>query len=276
MKYISKQLSEKLQVNEIFSFYIESFEKDFIFPGEAHNFAELVCVHEGAVGITADDRAYELKKGMAVLHKPGEFHTIRSIFGTAPKVTIISFSSVPAISSAVFRMTPEQTALLEIISARLVEKVSYTIDDASTSINADIDEKDGQIVKNLLESLLLLCDSSVKITPKQTEKDVLFSDIVRYMQEHIAEKLSTDDLCAYTSLGRTYLKTLFKQYTGMGIMHYFLLLKLKKSAELLLLGKPIGAVSEEMGFSSQNYFSYAFKKQYAMTPNKYKDTFLKK
>lgn len=271
MKYISQKLPEKLQVNEIFSFYIQNFEEDFIFKGESHDFAELVCVHSGSVGITADERAYELTDGMSVLHKPGEFHAIRSLGGTTPRVTILSFSSVPAVSSAIFNTSPEQAAILEIISARLSENVSSSYDGNSVSISIDDSEEGLQIVKNLLEAFLLLCDFGDKIIPRRTEKDMIFSDLVKYMQEHIAEKLSTEDLCRHTGLGRTYLKTLFKQYTGMGIMHYFLLLKLKKSAELLLSGKPVGTVSEELGFSSQNYFSYAFKKQYSLTPMKYKE-----
>lgn len=276
MKYISQKLPEKLRVNEIFSFYVRNFEEDFIFKGEAHDFAELVCVHSGSVGITADERAYELTGGMSVLHKPGEFHAIRSLGGTTPKVTVLSFSSVPAVSSAVFNTSPEQAAILEIISARLSENASSFYDGNTSSFSINDSEEGLQVTKNLLEAFLLLCDFGDNIIPRHTERDMIFSDLVKYMQEHIAEKLSVEDLCRRAGLGRTYLKALFKQYTGMGIMHFFLLLKLKKAAELLLSGKPVGTVSEELGFSSQNYFSYAFKKQYSLTPMKYREKLLKK
>lgn len=276
MKYISQKLPEKLRVNEIFSFYIRHFEENFIFKGESHDFAELVCVHSGNVGITADERTYELTDGMSVLHKPGEFHAIRSLDGTTPRVTVLSFSSVPTVSSAVFHTSPAQAAILEIISARLSESVSSSYDGTFSAISIDDSEEGLQIIKNLLEAFLLLCDFGDKIIPRHTERDMIFSSLVKYMQEHIAEKLSTEELCRCTGLGRTYLKQLFKQYTGIGIMHYFLLLKLQKAAELLLSGRSVGAASEELGFSSQNYFSYAFKKQYSMTPTKYKEKLLTK
>lgn len=273
MKYISQPLHEKLQIKELFSFHTHDFDTDFIFAGETHDFAELVCVHSGAVGITADERSFELTGGMAVLHKPGEFHAIRSLAGTTPNVTIISFSTVPVLPSSTFNISPDQAAIIEIIKTRLAGNVSSFLIENTTSIRIDISEGELQVIKNLLEAFLLLCNFQGKITLQQTEKDMIFSNVVKYMQEHITEKLSIDVLCRHTGFGRTYLKTLFKEYVGMGIMHYFLLLKLKKSAELLLSGKPVGAVSEEMGFSSQNYFSYAFKKQYSVTPMKYKATF---
>lgn len=273
MQYISQPLPQKLRVNEIFSYFEENFEEDFTFPGESHNFAELVCVHSGRVGITADDRAYELTEGMAVLHKPNEFHTIRSLSGTTPKVTILSFSSVPVLSSGIFNVSREQFAILEVISSKLLKNINYSNADDSVFIHIDLDETELQVVKNLLEALLLMFNTSDKVKPLRTEKDKIFSSIVRYMQDNITNKVTTDDICQYTTLGRTYLKELFKQYTGMGLMHYFLLLKLKKSTEMLLSGTPVGEISEELGFSSQNYFSYAFKKEYAMTPIKYREIF---
>ena len=276
MKYISQQLPQKLHVNEIFSYYEKHFEEDFTFPGESHNFSELVCVHLGRVGITADDRAYELTEGMAVLHKPNEFHTIRSLGGTTPRVTILSFSSFPVLPSGIFNISHEQFAILEVISTKLFKNISYSIEDDSVFIHTNLDNSELQIVKNLLEALLLLFDTADRIKPQRTDKDKTFSNIVRFMQDNITKKITTEDICRYTGLGRTYLKALFKQYTGMGIMHYFLLLKLKKSTEMLLSGVPIGEISEILSFSSQSYFSYAFKKEYDMTPIKYRDTFREK
>ena len=273
MKYISQPLPQKLQVNEIFSYFEEHFEEDFTFPGESHNFSELVCVHSGRVGITADDRAYELTEGMAVLHKPNEFHTIRSLGGTTPTVTILSFSSLPVLPSGIFNISREQFTILDVISSKLFKNISYSRRDDSVFIHIDLEDPEFQIVKNLLEALLLMFDTADRIKPQRTDRDKVFSSIVRYMQDNVEKKITAEDICRHTGLGRTYLKTLFKQYTGMGIMHYFLMLKLKKSTEMLLSGTPIGEISETLGFSSQNYFSYAFKKEYSMTPMKYRDTF---
>ena len=194
MKYISQHLPQKIQVNEIFSYYEEHFEEDFTFPGESHNFSELVCVHSGRVGITADEKAYE-------------FHTIRSLGGTTPRVTILSFSSLPKLPSGVFNVSREQFTILEMISPMLFHAISYSQEeDDSVSIHVNLNQSELQIVKNLMEALLLMFEASSPVKPLRTDRDRIFSGIVRYMQENVTKRLTAGDICHHFKLGRTYLK----------------------------------------------------------------------
>lgn len=272
MKYSSQPLTQKISVNKLYSCFTESFEKEYVFMGEVHDFPELVYVHSGKIGVTAGEKAYVLGEGMAVLHKAGEFHAIRAFGGTSPQVTVISFSTEPIISSAVFKLTNKQCSLLEIISEKLSNAVT-TVCENQCYFKHNLNDSDSQIVKNLLEVFLLFTDSSQKITPAAAPKDIAFSQIVKYLRDHIQSPLSIEVICKECGFGKTYLKELFKEYTGMGIMHYFLLLKLKKSAEMLKQGVSVGEISDELGFSSQNYFSYAFKKEFSVTPSAYRRSF---
>ena len=63
----------------------------YSFPGESHDFWEFLCVDKGEVEITADNRAYTLKKGEIIFHKPNEFHTVRANGKIAPNLVVISF-----------------------------------------------------------------------------------------------------------------------------------------------------------------------------------------
>ena len=56
-------------------------------------------------------------------------------------------------------------------------------------------------------------------------------------------------------------------------MKYFLLMKFEKAKELLLIGEQIGNISDKLAFSSQNYFCYAFKREFGMTPFEFKKQF---
>lgn len=271
MNYFSQPLTQKISINKIYSHFTRCLEEDFCFTGEVHDFPELVYVHSGRIGVTAEKNVYELGKGSAILHKAGEFHAIRSVCGTSPVVTIMSFSTEPKIVSAVFDVTPRQKLLLEMISEKLSGGESKVCGNDCFFDN-NLSDTDSQIVKNLLEVFLLYTDYSQKITPSASPRDLAFSQAVLFLQENICAPLSVEIVCQKLSIGKTYLKNLFKEYTGMGIMHYFLLLKLKESARLLKLGMPIGEISDKMGFSSQNYFSYVFKKEYSLTPSEYRES----
>ena len=56
---------------------------------------------------------------------------------------------------------------------------------------------------------------------------------------------------------------------------YFLHLKAQEAARRLCCGEQVSDVSDIMGFSSPNYFSYFFKKAFGVTPKDYRNSFLK-
>lgn len=270
MEYIANNLAEKLSVTDIYSFFPQSLDKDFVFKGETHEFPELVYVHSGKVGITAGENAYELKAGMGVIHKAGEFHAIRAIKNTNPVITVIAFGCDINLSSTVFNITPQQKAVFKLLQESLNNSFSHTKTGTFIKITLNCSDEEKQVIKNLLETFLLYVNTSEKITLPQTQKDKLFSKAVSYLQENINESISAENVSRHLNICNTSLKVLFRKYTGMGVMRYFLLMKLKKSQQMLLEGKSIREISDSLGFSSQNYFSYAFKKEYGISPIKFK------
>ena len=102
---------ELIHINKIHSFFRADFKADYAFVGERHDWWEMVFVISGKVGITADSDIYTLEKGQAVIHRPNEFHQIRSESSAVPTVIVISFSTekFPEPQGRIFSLELSQT-----------------------------------------------------------------------------------------------------------------------------------------------------------------------
>ncbi len=63
MAYESVHLEDSITIENIISIHYFQYMSDFSFPGESHDFWELVCVDRGEIDAIADDRRLTLKKG---------------------------------------------------------------------------------------------------------------------------------------------------------------------------------------------------------------------
>ena len=82
--------------------------------------------------------------------------------------------------------------------------------------------------------------------------------------------ISLEDVAKALSVRKSTLKQTFKKYTGIGIKQYFNDMKVEYAKVLLKEKHTAAEVSEILSYSSQNYFSMAFKKHTGVSPLEYK------
>ncbi len=100
MAYKSVVLEDSVTINRIISVHYFQYMSDFSFPGESHDFWELVCVDRGEIDALAGDRRLTLKKGNILFHKPNEFHNVLTNGKVSPSLVVIGFEChSPAIKS---------------------------------------------------------------------------------------------------------------------------------------------------------------------------------
>ncbi|MBO7218267.1 MAG: helix-turn-helix transcriptional regulator, partial [Clostridia bacterium] len=93
--------------------------------------------------------------------------------------------------------------------------------------------------------------------------------IVRVMNEHCDEALTAQDIARLCNFSLSNLKKIFHMYSDIGIMKYFTSIKIRRALHLLFEGLTIQQVSDNLGFSSINYFHAVFKKETGLTPRQY-------
>ena len=70
-----RRLRSVLDVESVYTAFVESYDKSFNFPGESHDIWEIGVVFSGCVGITSGAEVYECHPGEVIIHPPGVFHT---------------------------------------------------------------------------------------------------------------------------------------------------------------------------------------------------------
>lgn len=92
------------------------------------------------------------------------------------------------------------------------------------------------------------------------------------MQENYANKdLTVEGICQYLGVSAAYFSTVFKKETGKTFINYLTDYRMEKAVELLMSGdEKTYVIADAVGYTDPNYFSYVFKKQFGVSPSKYK------
>ena len=97
--------------------------------------------------------------------------------------------------------------------------------------------------------------------------------VMEYINLHLGDHISNDDLAANASMSISHLSKVFKKETGGTMMEYIALMRCKKAAGLLKkTDLPVQEISNYVGYSDNNYFVKVFKKIYDLTPSEYRKT----
>ena len=95
---------------------------------------------------------------------------------------------------------------------------------------------------------------------------------VEHVYSHYMDKdLTVEALSQELHVSAAYFSTVFKRETGKSFINYLTDYRMEKALRLLMEEEEkTYIIAEAVGYSDPNYFSYAFKKKFGMSPSKYK------
>lgn len=291
MSYIGIPNQKEFHIDHIYSVHYFEYASNFSFPGESHDFWELVYVDKGQVKIASENDTILLDTNDIFFHQPNEFHTVYTDGITAPNAIIISFScddeSMHFFKKRKMRLDEaEQFLLGRIISeARLCFDChlgdpylkSIPLKDSAPRgaiqlIFAYLEQFLIQILRKNIDPQFQTTQPELSDLPiaKQRKDLQLFNDIVKYIQKNIHATPKVPDICDTFSISASRLQKLFKRCCNLGINEYASYLKIERAKEMIRESHTsFTQISEELGYSSIHYFSRQFKKVSGMTPSEY-------
>lgn len=128
-------------------------------------------------------------------------------------------------------------------------------------------EESDQFFRNICEELrMLLARQRSANTKKMVETSK------QYIGEHFVNSdLSVDMLCSVLNVSPAYFSTIFKRETGESFVAYLTRMRLEKAVEYLCgTDDKAYLIAGNVGYADPNYFSYVFKKNYGVSPSKYR------
>lgn len=108
------------------------------------------------------------------------------------------------------------------------------------------------------------------VVPNKSE---FIREIDLYIEEHLSENITVDDICAAFRIGRTKIYELSIDYLGCGLAEYIRTQRILHAQRLLRdTNIPITDIAYATGFSDYNHFSRIFKKQTGVSARAYRKT----
>lgn len=99
----------------------------------------------------------------------------------------------------------------------------------------------------------------------------LAAAVAGYIQRHLSKPITAEAMAEELFMSRPYLSRRFKQDTGESLSAFVLRTKTEEAKRLLrYTDKPIGAISDYLGFSSHGHFVRVFKRIAGVTPGEYR------
>ena len=264
-----KKLHRPINVTGLWGALDDIYLPGYYFPGEFHDFWEIVFVRSGSITATGDGRVYRLSTGDAVFHKPMEFHRGWSAEGTAPRLFIISFEA-ESDGMAYFRdrlFTLNDLLLEEFGGINAACRRAIELFD-----KGDMSEYSWQSNAAAvgLEAFLLRLRGEKETAYREDSRyAAIYRQIVSYLEDACCRSVTVEETARACNLSCSSLKRIFRMFCDKGVIEYHNSIRMRMAVKLLGEGKSISEVSEQLGFSSTSYFHIAFKRATGVSPGKY-------
>lgn len=278
MAWYSYDVDELVKIVKLHTLFKRQYPKGKNFLGEMHDFWEVVYVVDGEVVISADENVHYFKGGDIIFHKPLELHKFNVVDEGGATMFIFSFTMSGKLCKNMERRALHLDKYNRSIIKSFMEYVEYNVrlcpQIESEESFGDVlmyfsrDDIFLQTVANYIARIVLSLASGTNTLPKtKTYETDLFKKALELMNEHISEQITVENLAGMLNMSTSSLKRLFEKYAGMSVHKYFLTLKIKTATVLLKSGMSVSEVSDELGFSSQSYFSATYKRETGNNPS---------
>lgn len=136
------------------------------------------------------------------------------------------------------------------------------------------DEDNELILQSLvLELIYTLTKDSEKLQKRdqtKTNNYIIIERTIKYIKENLTAELSLENVAKFAGMSPIHFHNCFKTATAYTLHRYIEELRIKKAANMLVTTDyTLTKIAYECGFSSQAYFSYAFKRKMNLTQRKY-------
>ncbi len=268
-----------LRVEELYSVHYFEYTGTYAFPGERHDFWELLYVDRGEVQVRSGEHSCRLRRGHMIFHAPGEFHAFSAV-GEAPDLVVVSFRCA-APEMAFFRsltaeVGEEERALLARIVAEGAAAFSTPLNDsrALQLVRRETPPFGGeQLLAAALEELLIRLlrrgSGPVEGAPPRESTGTLVQ-VMDYLSARLDRQLTLEQICQDNLVGRSQLQKLFHAHTGGGVMAYFDGMKMQAAQRMIREGRlNFTQIAARLGFQPPHSSPRRFRQATGMSPSEY-------
>lgn len=249
-----------------------------IYPYHRHDGYEIFLFLEGNVQLYLEENCYELKPGDLTIMSPVNMHRIYTkdkeayerITINLRKEVIEQISTQHTDLFSCFSICDKSSIAPISLNTTDREKIVALADHLSATMEANEYGADIQ-VRNALSEILLLVNKCflAGAEQKQSIMPELVRDTMLYIQDHINEPLSLEQLSIVMYHNGAYLSRLFKKHTGLSLHAYILDRRIEHAKQQLRKGCSVSETCLTSGFSDYSNFIRNFTAKVGSSPGKW-------
>lgn len=244
--------------------------KQFSYSKHWHDEFAIGLIQKGIEGLDFNGSKIHIPQNNIVAINPGEVHTGFSGCDTGWTYRMFYFDT-----SLISEILKEQNinTLPNILKPNLDDSILFN---KLLQLHISLEEEQFTLKR---DSLLVTCIgelfskySTSSFTNNKCYKDFQINNIIKeYLFDNYKENISLDELSLLVNRDRYQIIRNFKKQFGITPHQFLILIKIKKSKELLEKGLDITNTALECGFFDQSHLNRNFKAIYGLTPGLYQN-----
>lgn len=214
--------------------------------------------------------SYQLEQALMDMIRKGDTAALKEWIVSAPAVN----GGILAVDQ--LRQVKNTFIVTATLATRAAIRGGMDVDDAFALSDAFIQKCE------LLKSLDSISNLQYRMILKLTERvarlrigknpSKLTLEVANYIQHHLSEAITAEDIAKSLFLSRPHLSRKFKEETGENLTDFILKEKTEEAKRLLrYTDKSATAIGVYLGFSSQSHFSRVFRKYTGLSPREYRE-----
>lgn len=243
-----------------------AYDKGWHSTPHTHHFTELFYIIDGKGSFIVQNEEIPVKKNDLIIINPTVEHTEKSnsedsLQYIALGIEGIAFSLPEDESIGLFTYQGDQEEILFYLE-KLLHEVKMT------------DEHVDLVCRSIIEILIVNVKRQKSLNVESHKSEDLKQSVAlakHFIKHNYREPITLDDLAEVSHVNKYYLAHLFKEQVGVSPIEYLNKERIEAAKNLLeTTNFSITQISESTGFSSQSFFSQAFKRETGLTPSTYR------
>ncbi len=224
-----------------------------------HSRFELIAVLEGDVNVMLEGLTFRLKADQCIVIPPLSYHSITiNEGGIYRRVTaLFPIDTVPEILHRDFT-----SGAATVFYSDCIERLKTVVQKGSPEFYEPLAES---LMTEVFYGML-----DAKKNSPTPDRDDFLQRATRYIDQHIGEKISLDDLSRHSSRSRSSFSHLFEDKMGISPKQYILRKKLATARKLIAEGTPPTTAAMQVGYENYSNFYRMYLKHYGTAPTKRK------
>lgn len=259
-------ISHKLRVRGIYTIFYQEKEKGFFFKGEKHDVLELTYVDKGRLHSVASGVDYLLQQGDMMVYGVEQWHMQYADDESATSFITVTFDmegdDLSELLNRKFTMSSQDAELLKKMMEEQERGDAYSGDMLLYLL--------GQLLIRVIRESSRTQDSRLKTPAALHTENEIITKSLRYVAEHVCQKLSVGAVAQEVGVSPSHLTALFHKTLQISPGEYIRRTKLEESKLMIKEGKMnFTQISDALNYSTVHHFSRQFKDKFGITPSEY-------